>query len=129
MPTAISGTAGVNKVAPNTVELNDFATVLFNGINSSDGQIKVPFYADGVWRELIIKWGTITSLAATSTPFTFSPAFPTACFKCIVCDNANSSANVQSIAIDSGTLTAAGGTVWTTVAGGFGNAHYIAVGI
>lgn len=78
MPTTITGTAGVNQVAPNSVDFADLKNTLFNGLLAPSGYIKIPVNDSGITKELIVQWGIVTTSSSASTTVTYPTPFPTA---------------------------------------------------
>lgn len=78
MPTTISGAAGVNNVAPDSINFEDFKTTLFNGLLSGNGYIKIPVNDQGVERELIVQWGYVP-VSSSTTSVVWPIEFPNEC--------------------------------------------------
>lgn len=80
MPTTITGASGVNQVAPNSIDFVDLKNTLFNGLLGNNGYIKIPVNDQGVNRELVVQWGTGTTVAGNNGKLavTFPTPFPNA---------------------------------------------------
>ncbi len=60
---------------------------------------------------IILKWGTISSIVGggVTTPFSFAPAFPTACFSVqLTLGNPGGTQNAQAAAVRDGSISASG---------------------
>lgn len=85
MPTTISGTTGVDNVAPDSINFEDLKNTLFNGLLGVNGYIKIPVNDQGVVRDLIVQWVTGVSATAGSVTggnqvLTFPIDFPNGIF-------------------------------------------------